>query len=293
MMKKLSIITSTICILLMILSPMVFAEEVLSFTDETRDVSDATGKQVNRPNIDIYILSCSQENIVVELKLQLASGGTIQNSELIFYEMILETNKTLYTVDYASGEALIADEEGNEIDVIEYSGVGTNELKISFNLSSPDEECLNLSATSFEFSLSEEGYFDEYPNQVEIFEVDAGGPYTGTVGKPIQFYGNSDYESPDLEWAWDFGDGETSELRNPKHTYAENGTYDVTLIVSDPEGIKMGYDETTIEVTASGTPNGDENGGSKDSGFGLIIFIVLIVIVVVGGIAAVIFIRRR
>lgn len=30
-------------------------------------------------------------------------------------------------------------------------------------------------------------------------------------------------------WHWDFGDGTTSELRNPTHTYAQNGTYEVKL----------------------------------------------------------------
>jgi len=224
---------------------------VLSFTDNINDVSDATGKKVNRPNIDIYVISCSQDGIVVELKLQLASGGTIQDSELIFYEMILTTDLTLYTADYASGEVLVADELGNDIDVIEYSGVGTNELKISFNLYSSDEVCLNLSSTTFEFSLSEEGYFDEYPNQVEIIEVEIDSPSIGIVGVPVQFYGNADYESPDLEWAWDFGDGGESNQKNPKHTYNESGTFDVTLIVSDPEGLKMGYDETTITISVS------------------------------------------
>ena len=290
MMKKLSLIITAICILLMILTPMVFAEEVLSFTDETKDVSDATGQQVNRPNIDIYIISCSKEGKEVELKLQLATGGKIQDSELIFYELVLETDLTFYTADYASGEVFVADEEGNELDVISFSGVGTNELKISFNLSSSDEECTNLSATTFEFSLSEEGYFDEYPNQVEIFEVDAGGPYTGTVDKTVQFYGSSDYESSDLEWSWDFGDGGESNQKNPKHTYDESGTYDVTLLVSDTEGIKMGYDETTVTISESGTPN---NGGSEDTGFGLIIFVVLIIIIIIVGVAAVFFIRRR
>lgn len=291
MMKKLSLIITAICILLMILTPMVIAEEVLSFTDETNDVSDATGKQVNRPNIDIYKISCSKEGKEVELKLQLASGGKIQDSELIFYEVILETDYlTYYTADYATGEVYVADEEGNEIDVIALSGVGTNELKISFNLSSSDEECTNLSATTFEFSLTEEGYFDEYPNQVEIFEVDAGGPYTGTVGKTVQFYGSSDYESSDLEWTWDFGDGGESNQKNPKHTYDESGTFDVTLLVSDTEGIKMGYDETTVTISESGTTN---NGGSEDSGSGLIIFVVLIIIIIIVGVAAVFFIRRR
>lgn len=33
------------------------------------------------------------------------------------------------------------------------------------------------------------------------------------------------------EWHWDFGDGATSTLQNPAHTYAGTGTYNVTLLV--------------------------------------------------------------
>lgn len=34
-------------------------------------------------------------------------------------------------------------------------------------------------------------------------------------------------------WLWDFGDGTTSTLQNPSHTYAAAGQYDVSLTVSD------------------------------------------------------------
>ncbi len=34
-----------------------------------------------------------------------------------------------------------------------------------------------------------------------------------------------------LSWSWDFGDGNTSTLQNPTHTYAATGTYTVTLTV--------------------------------------------------------------
>ena len=37
----------------------------------------------------------------------------------------------------------------------------------------------------------------------------------------------------DLEYSWDFGDGNTSTEMNPTHTYAEPGTYTVTLSVSN------------------------------------------------------------
>lgn len=34
-------------------------------------------------------------------------------------------------------------------------------------------------------------------------------------------------------WRWDFGDGATSNTRNPTHTYRQTGTYTVTLTVTD------------------------------------------------------------
>jgi large repetitive protein len=37
-------------------------------------------------------------------------------------------------------------------------------------------------------------------------------------------------------WHWDFGDGGTSSERNPSHTYASEGRYDVVLTVTDDEG---------------------------------------------------------
>ncbi len=52
--------------------------------------------------------------------------------------------------------------------------------------------------------------------------------------------------SPDT-WLWDFGDGNTSTLQNPSHTYAAAGTYNVQLIVSCP------MDSITIPVTVSST----------------------------------------
>lgn len=35
------------------------------------------------------------------------------------------------------------------------------------------------------------------------------------------------------QWSWDFGDGGTSTLQNPKHVYTSSGLYDVTLTVSN------------------------------------------------------------
>ncbi len=43
----------------------------------------------------------------------------------------------------------------------------------------------------------------------------------------------SDLSENATSWEWNFGDGNTSDLQNPTHTYAENGTYEVCLIASN------------------------------------------------------------
>ncbi|RMG20291.1 MAG: PKD domain-containing protein [Bacteroidetes bacterium] len=42
----------------------------------------------------------------------------------------------------------------------------------------------------------------------------------------VQF---EDLSQQATQWIWDFGDGNTSSLRNPQHTYEQNGTYSVQL----------------------------------------------------------------
>ncbi len=49
-----------------------------------------------------------------------------------------------------------------------------------------------------------------------------------------------------VSYAWDFGDGSTSTLANPTHTYVNTGTYDVSLTISNNLGcsnteIRTGY----------------------------------------------------
>ncbi|GAB4315203.1 MAG: hypothetical protein Kow0069_16940 [Promethearchaeota archaeon] len=47
-------------------------------------------------------------------------------------------------------------------------------------------------------------------------------------------------------WSWDFGDGATSDLRDPVHAYLAPGTFTVTLTVRDVDGVE---DSTTTTVT--------------------------------------------
>jgi subtilisin family serine protease len=54
-------------------------------------------------------------------------------------------------------------------------------------------------------------------------------------------------------WAWNFGDGATSLLQNPSRTYAADGTFTVSLTVTDNGGLTNSTSRS-VTVTAPGEP---------------------------------------
>jgi hypothetical protein len=68
--------------------------------------------------------------------------------------------------------------------------------------------------------------------------ANAGGPYNGISKRSIQFDGtsSSDPDGVIIAYQWDFGDGTTGTLAQPTHQYAANGSYTVTLTVTDNVG---------------------------------------------------------
>jgi len=69
----------------------------------------------------------------------------------------------------------------------------------------------------------------------EDFVASAGGPYYGEANVPLQFNGYAANGHPPYSWLWDFGDGNTSNIQNPIHTYTNAGNYTVMLTVTDDE----------------------------------------------------------
>ena len=72
---------------------------------------------------------------------------------------------------------------------------------------------------------------------------------TGSAPLTIQFVDSS--ANTPTSWVWSFGDGNTSTLQNPSHTYMTEGTYTVTLTVTNTGGsdtvTRAGYITVTYE----------------------------------------------
>jgi PKD repeat protein len=70
--------------------------------------------------------------------------------------------------------------------------------------------------------------------KLEITYLDCTPPTVGfeytTTGLSASFTGTSPSAT---SWYWDFGDGDTSNVQNPEHTFAHQGIYEVCLRVED------------------------------------------------------------
>lgn len=72
---------------------------------------------------------------------------------------------------------------------------------------------------------------------------------SGTAPLAVQFTDTST-NSP-TSWLWSFGDGSTSELQNPSHTYTSAGTYTVSLTAANAAGSNIVTRNDGITVTAA------------------------------------------
>lgn len=69
-----------------------------------------------------------------------------------------------------------------------------------------------------------------------------------------------------VSWVWDFGDGDSSSSKDPKHEYETGDTYTVRLTVTDDSGSTATVSKT---ITATPSLDGTWSGIFDDSGFPL------------------------
>ncbi len=84
---------------------------------------------------------------------------------------------------------------------------------------------------------------------------------------------SQEWDDGQTTWEWDFGDGETSTLRNPSHLYEEADTYTVTLTMHNTEHpdrsvtdtVEITVPELTVAVYNPGADFGPEGTGNRFS----------------------------
>ena len=93
------------------------------------------------------------------------------------------------------------------------------------------------------------GCVDEYCDTLRIRCIpepcEAAFDYNEGQCPEIRFMGLSN-ENPGsiIHWAWDFGDGHTSNIPNPIHTYTSNGSYIVCLTITTADGCTNEFCDT-------------------------------------------------
>jgi PKD repeat protein len=94
------------------------------------------------------------------------------------------------------------------------------------------EPLLFLNSALFGGNGSCGGSTEPPPNQppVAAFTEDCNG-------LSCSFIDGSTDDGTIVSWSWDFGDGQISTVPNPTNDYAADGTYNVTLSVTDDEGV--------------------------------------------------------
>ena len=138
-----------------------------------------------------------------------------------------------------------------------YEGVQTSWVQEEISLS----EYLGQTI-KFRFQLRSDGgtrkdgfYFDDFkvyynlqaPPQAPVASFQVNNQNV-CVGSTVQF---TDFSSNiPTTWNWNFGDGNTSSVQNPTHTFTSPGTYTVQLTVSNAEG----SDNFSLSMNAEAAP---------------------------------------
>jgi gliding motility-associated-like protein len=110
-------------------------------------------------------------------------------------------------------------------------------------------------------TLSEDELITVYANPTALYETNF---YNTDLNDPLFHFTNQSSEDV-IEWYWEFGDGDYTDEENPRHTYADTGSYEVTLLVTTINGCTDFIDYTVrvnpvfvFYIPNSFTPNGND-----------------------------------
>ncbi len=105
-----------------------------------------------------------------------------------------------------------------------------------------------FNAIAYGFGNVESYGYSAGANIVNLVQSITVSKYASTcIGVPLQYSGNCIYTP--IAWKWNFGDGTTDTVQNPKHTFADTGTYMVSLVTQKNNGNDCESQDSTIYTT--------------------------------------------
>lgn len=123
---------------------------------------------------------------------------------------------------------------------------------------------------SSDFAVSESGFeidwscsFPQLPPETDF----STNVQESCVGE-VFFYDASTFQPS--SWLWNFGDGNTSTLQNPTHTYQQSGTYNVTLTSTNQYGSDTEVKSSYITINRPTAPSVADQMVCKDDDLSII-----------------------
>jgi vibriolysin len=183
-------------------------------------------------------------------------GGTTVNVALTpGFSSTIYTEYWKIWIDYNDDHDF--DDVGEEV----FSGTGTSTVSGSFTVASGIDintrMRVSMKWNAYQTSCETFSYGEVEDYTANVFTGGGNIPPSAdftfiTTDLSADFTDTStDADGTIVGWDWDFGDGNTSTLQNPSHTYAAGGTYNVTLTVTDNDS---GTDSVSKNVTVT-APN--------------------------------------
>jgi len=163
------------------------------------------------------------------------SNVTVEDTRSQFFNTF--TLKGTYTGSYYKGEARDTEDmkalaDGFLDTLSGYSWSGYKTLTCYFTNYRQD------SRMNMQFDVVFHGVLTEYiPNESPTADITI--PFAGVKNEAMVFKGDNSVDPDGMiaNYSWNFGDGTTSNAKNPEHTYAEVGSYNVSLTVTDSDGV--------------------------------------------------------